>query len=160
MLINVAWMNLTTSSVTCNDIGIRLLKRIINVRRLKAKFLVICSATITKEEIRLKCRYGDTYVAATFAQSVVSVSPCRPRYQRPSLLAFVHRTLNIAERMHNRRSMKNSINICVLINRSRVDRFSGAVAVLFCMSFVSCPVYMTTPNTHRVFRNIAPRSNN
>lgn len=45
MLMNVAWTNLTTSSVTCSDIGIKLLKRIINVSRLKAKFLVISSAT-------------------------------------------------------------------------------------------------------------------
>lgn len=47
-------MNLTTSRVTCSDIGIRLLKRMINVSRLKAKFLVISSATRRKVKLELR----------------------------------------------------------------------------------------------------------
>lgn len=58
---------------------------------------------------------------------------------------------------HNEHSNKKSIIICVLTILSTVDLFRGA-EVWFIMSFVSCPVYITTQQTQEVFLNIAPRN--
>jgi len=50
----------------------------------------------------------------------------------------------------------NSMRIWVLVSLSTVERFSGA-EVEFFISFVSWPEYTTIPNTHAVFRRMAPR---
>ncbi|KAL0115369.1 hypothetical protein PUN28_010714 [Cardiocondyla obscurior] len=110
---------------TCGTLIFKLLFSIVEKKKKKSMKLTLLRHFLCNKKKRAKLKHPPV----TCNESSV-----------PSLLAFVHTTLNIAERIHNRRSMKNSINVCVLINRSKVDRFNGAVAVLFCISFVSCPV--------------------
>lgn len=70
----------------------------------------------------------------------MSSPPFKPKYHIFPLYALVHRILNTAEMTHSNRRIKNSMSICVLVSLSKVDLFKGAVVVLFCISFVSCPV--------------------
>lgn len=124
-----ACVNLTTSRVTSRLMGIRLLYRMMNVSRLYAKLVEMspaqthtCVFTHTGQRLLLiRLGHGLGTWACVFL-------PARDRYQQASSVCSLFQMAAPTELTRAMTSrMPNRTKICMLVTRSTLERFSGAL---------------------------------
>lgn len=134
-----ACVNLTTSRVTSRLMGIRLLYRMMNVSRLYAKLVEISPAqthnihlfSFTLDvRINPNCHYCKElqFQLVKCGISVCVFSPARERYQQASSVCSLFQMAAPTELTRAMTSrMPNKTRICMLVTRSTLERFSGAL---------------------------------
>lgn len=124
-----ACVNLTTSRVTSRLMGIKLLYRMMNVSRLYAKLVEMSPA---QTHMCVFTHTGPTLIFVFFCSAFVICAsvflPARDRYQQASSVCSLFQMAAPTELTRAMTSrMPNRTKICMLVTRSTLERFSGAL---------------------------------